>query len=202
MKFRLLNIDFTVSYSLVCLGAICIILNIFSGFICCVTAVILHESGHLIAMILCKSPPDKIKISLFEIKIINSSRQSNTTRQNIFIIFFGPLVNFVCFIPFYLLYLCNGEFLLSIAMANLFTGLFNMLPVMSLDGGQLMYVILCKRFSEKSAERAVDVTALIILFPLTVLGFVVLLNSKYNFSLLFVCAYLIASLIFRNNRYY
>lgn len=202
MKFRLLNIDFTVSYSLVCLGAICIILNIFSGFICCVTAVILHESGHLIAMILCKSPPDKIKISLFEIKIINSSRQSNTTRQNIFIIFFGPLVNFVCFILFYLLYLCSGEFLLPIAMANLFTGLFNMLPVMSLDGGQLMYVILCKRFSEKSAERAVEVTALIILFPLTVLGFVVLLNSKYNLSLLFVCAYLIASLIFRNNRYY
>lgn len=202
MKFRLLNIDFTVSYSLVCLGTICIILNIFTGFLCCLVAVILHECGHLFAMLVCKSPPDKIKISLFEIKIINPSRQSNTSRQNIFIIFFGPLVNFVCFILFYLLYLCNSEFLLPIAMANLFTGLFNMLPVMSLDGGQLMYVILCGRFSEKSAEKAVNITALIILFPLTVLGFVVLLNSKYNFSLLFVCAYLIASLIFRNNRYY
>ena len=89
-------------------------------------------------MLICKSPPDKIKISLFEIKITNSSRQLNTTRQNIFIIFFGPLVNFICFILFYLLYLCNSEFLLPIAMANLCTGLFNMLPVMSLDGGQLM----------------------------------------------------------------
>lgn len=202
MKFRLLNIDFTVSYSLVCIGAVCIILNIFSGFICCIAAVILHESGHLFAMILCKSPPDKIKISLFEIKITSLSRQSNTSRQNIFIIFFGPIVNFICFILLYLLYLCNNEFLLPIAMANLFTGLFNMLPVMSLDGGQLMYVILCKRFSEKSAERAVNITALIILFPLTVLGFMVLLNSKYNFSLLFVCAYLVASLLCRNNRYY
>lgn len=202
MKFRLLNIDFTVSYSLVCLGAICVILNIFLGFLCCVMAVIIHECGHLFAMLICKSPPDKIKISLFEIKITNSSRQLNTTHQNIFIIFFGPLVNFICFILFYLLYLCNSEFLLPIAMANLCTGLFNMLPVMSLDGGQLMYVVLCRKFSEKSAERIINITAVIILFPLTVLGFMVLLNSKYNFSLLFVCAYLIASLLFKNNRYY
>lgn len=101
MKFRLLNIDFTVSYSLVCLGAICVILNIFLGFLCCVMAVIIHECGHLFAMLICKSPPDKIKISLFEIKITNSSRQLNTTRQNFFIIFFGPLVNFICFILFY-----------------------------------------------------------------------------------------------------
>ena len=136
-------------------------------------AVIIHECGHLFAMLICKSPPDKIKISLFEIKITNSSRQLNTTRQNIFIIFFGPLVNFICFILFYLLYLCNSEFLLPIAMANLCTGLFNMLPVMSLDGGQLMYVILCRKFSEKSAERIINITAVIILFPLTVLGFMV-----------------------------
>ena len=100
MKFRLLNIDFTVSYSLVCLGAICVILNIFLGFLCCVMAVIIHECGHLFAMLICKSPPDKIKISLFEIKITNSSRQLNTTRQNIFIIFFGPLVNFICLFCF------------------------------------------------------------------------------------------------------
>lgn len=87
-------------------------------------------------------------------------------------------------------------------MANLCTGLFNMLPVMSLDGGQLMYVILCRKFSEKSAEKIINITAVIILFPLTVLGFMLLLNSKYNFSLLFVCSYLIASLLCKNNRYY
>lgn len=202
MKFRLLNIDFSVSYSLVCLGAMCIILNIFTGFLCCLIAVVLHECGHFFAMLVCKSPPDKIKISLFEIKIINSSRQLNTTRQNIFIIFFGPFANFICFILFYLLYLLNNEIFLPIAMANLCTGLFNMLPVISLDGGQLMYVILCKKVSEKSAENAVNIIAIIFLFPLTVLGFVVLLSSRYNFSLLFVCAYLIASLLFRNNRYY
>ena len=147
-------------------------------------------------------PPEKIKISLFEISISDGKRQERNFIQNFLIIFFGPFSNFICFILFYLLYLCNSEFLLPIAMANLCTGLFNMLPVMSLDGGQLMYVILCRKFSEKSVERIINITAVIILFPLTVLGFMVLLNSKYNFSLLFVCAYLIASLLCKNNRYY
>ena len=165
-------------------------------------AVIIHECGHLFAMLICKSPPDKIKISLFEIKITNSSRQLNTTRQNLCSTASRPMAFVWLLIVLYLLYLYNSEFLLPIAMANLCTGLFNMLPVMSLDGGQLMYVILCRKFSEKSAERIINITAVIILFPLTVLGFMVLLNSKYNFSLLFVCAYLIASLLCKNNRYY
>lgn len=152
MKFRLLNIDFTVSYSLVCLGAICVILNIFLGFLCCVMAVIIHECGHLFAMLICKSPPDKIKISLFEIKITNSSRQLNTTRQNIFIIFFGPLVNFICFILFYLLYLCNSEFLLPIAMANLCTGLLICCRLCRLTADSL-YMLFCAENSRKNQPK-------------------------------------------------
>ena len=153
MKFRLLNIDFTVSYSLVCLGAICVILNIFLGFLCCVMAVIIHECGHLFAMLICKSPPDKIKISLFEIKITNSSRQLNTTRQNIFIIFFGPLVNFICFILFYLLYLCNSEFLLPIALANLCTGLFNMSARLCRLTADSLCMLFCAENSRKNQPK-------------------------------------------------
>ena len=164
-------------------------------------AVIIHECGHLLQCSFANLRLIKSKFRCLKSRL-PIFKQLNTTRQNIFIIFFGPLVNFICFILFYLLYLYNSEFLLPIALVNLCTGLFNMLPVMSLDGGQLMYVILRRKFSEKSAEKIINITAVIILFPLTVLGFMVLLNSKYNFSLLFVCAYLIASLLCKNNRYY
>ena len=36
---------------------------------------------------------------------------------------------------------------------------------------------------------------------LAALGFAVLLSTKYNFSLLFVCAYLTAALVTRGGRY-
>ena len=77
-----------------------------------------------------------------------------------------------------------------------------MLPVMSLDGGQLLYLILSRRLSENSAEKVVNIITFIFIFPLAALGFLLLFKSKYNFSLLFVCVYLIFSLIFKKNRYF
>ncbi|MCI2112819.1 MAG: site-2 protease family protein [Ruminococcus sp.] len=81
-------------------------------------------------------------------------------------------------------------------------GLFNILPVMSLDGGQLLYLILSRFFSDTVSQRIVNVITFIIIFPLATFGFILLFNSKYNFSLLIVCIYLVFSLICRNNKYF
>ena len=146
--------------------------------------------------------PEKIKISLFEISISDRKRQERSFIQNFLIIFFGPFSNFICFILFYLLYLIGNDFFLYPAAANLSVGLFNVLPVMSLDGGHLLYLVLCKFFSESISQRVVNVITFIIIFPLAFFGFVLLFNSKYNFSLLIVCIYLVLSLLCRNNKYF
>ena len=161
----------------------------------------IHESGHLLAMIKCGYAPEKIKISAFEIKIFDSKRQSRSEKQNFFIIFFFFAVNFICFIPFYLLYLLGNEFVLPFAISNLSVGMFNLLPVLSLDGGQLIFIILRQRVGADKAEKIVDIITFITIIPLAALGFIVLFESKYNFSLLFVCVYLIVSLLTRGNRY-
>ena len=200
MKLKVNNIPVEISYTLICIAAVCVILNISQGFIWCVPAVMIHESGHLLAMLKCGYFPERIKISAFEIKIIDSKRHFRTDKQNIFIIFSGPAVNFICFIPFFLLYLLGNEFFLPFAAANLSVGLFNSLPVLSLDGGQITYILLRHGMGSAKAERAVDIITFITIFPLAALGFMVMLSSKYNFSLLFVCVYLIISLITRDNR--
>lgn len=201
MKLKIADVPVEISYTLICIAAICIILNIFEGLVWCALAVIIHESGHLLAMLKCGHAPERIKISAFEIKIFDSKRQSRSEKQNFFIIFSGPAVNFICFIPFYLLYLLGNEFALPFAISNLSVGLFNLLPVLSLDGGQLIYIILRQRVGADKAERIVDIITFITIFPLAALGFIVLFDSKYNFSLLFVCVYLIISLLTRGNRY-
>ena len=73
---------------------------------------------------------------------------------------------------------------------------------MSFDGGQLLYILLSRRFTGHTAEKAVNIITFIALFPIAVLGFIILFNSDYNFSLLFVCGYIILSLVFKNNRYF
>lgn len=201
MKLKIAKIKIEISFTLICIAGICVILGITSGFVWCAAAVLIHELGHLLMMIKLGFLPEKIKISAFEIKIFDSKRQSRSEKQNFFIIFSGPAVNFICFIPFYLLYLLGDENFLPFALANLSVGLFNSLPVLSLDGGQIIFILLKRRLNPARAEKIVDIITLITIFPLAVLGFAVLFKSKYNFSLLFICAYLIISLVTRSDRY-
>ena len=202
MKLRLFGTDIIVSYTLLCMIAVCIILDIFSGFLMCSGAVLIHEAGHILVMRFLGYRPESIKISPFEISINDSSRAARSIKENFFIILFGPLNNFICVILLFLLYLCSGVNVMQFALANLSLGVFNLLPVMSLDGGQLLYLILSRRFECKSAERAVNALTFIAIFPIAVLGFLILFKSQYNFSLLFVCVYLILSLVLKNNRYF
>lgn len=202
MKLRILKTEITISYLIICVASICIIAGIFDSFLYCLFAIIIHESGHIILMCIFGYPPEKIKISLFEISISDRKRQERSFIQNILIIFFGPFSNFICFILFYLLYLTGNDFFIYPAAANLSVGLFNILPVMSLDGGQLLYLVLCRFFSESISQRVVNVITFIIIFPLAFFGFILLFNSKYNFSLLIVCIYLVLSLLCRNNKYF
>lgn len=202
MKFNLLKIKFEISYLLLCVFAIAVITDDLLNLIWCICAVLIHESGHIIPMCIFGYRPEKIKIALFEISITDKSRHNRSFWQNFFIILFGPFANFICFILYYLLYLYGNEFFLPLAIANLSVGLFNFMPVLSLDGGQLLYLVLCRRITEINAERAVDIMTFIFIFPLFALGFMLLFKSKYNFSLLFVCIYLVFSLVLKNNRYY
>ncbi len=202
MRFKLCGIHFEISYLLLCLAAISVILGIFQSFCYCVLAVIIHESGHLITMIILGYFPERIKILLFEISISDPSRQERSRRENLLIIFFGPASNFICVLPLFLLYLCGTEKILPFAAANLSVGLFNLLPVMSLDGGQLLYIFLCRRRSPEQAEKIVCRLTFICIFPIAALGFVILFHSHYNFSLLFVCVYLIFALLTRQEKYY
>ncbi len=202
MKLRLGATELELSYTLLCAAAVCVLSGLWSRFVWCAAAIAIHEGGHLLVMACSGYFPKRIKISLFAIDITDSARQQRSARENLRIIFFGPFANFICFLPSYLLYLIGIASILPFAAANLSVGLFNLLPVMSLDGGQLLYLLLCRRLPHEKAEKAVDVLTFALLLPLAALGLWVLLESKHNFSLLFVCAYLVLSLLLRDNRYY
>lgn len=202
MKFKIFATEVTISFQLICFAAINLIIGFFQTFLYCLLAVIIHESGHIMAMHLFGFAPDKIKISLFEISINDNARHKRKFFQNFIIIFWGPFINFICFILIYLLYLMGNKDFYPFAIANLSVGLFNIMPVLSLDGGQLLYIILRRFLSDSTSEKVVDVITFLFLFPMFALGFLLLFKSKYNFSLLIVCVYLVFSLILKDNRYY
>ncbi|MGN1131235.1 MAG: site-2 protease family protein [Ruminococcus sp.] len=143
---------------------------------------------------MCKFEVRGFEIRLFEIKIIENKRSLNNLNCDIFVTLMGPCTNILLFFIFI-------RFLPSFAYVNLFLGVFNMLPCNNLDGGQLIYLLLSKRLSYKSVERIIDILTVITVLPVLILGILVLLQSKNNFSLLFISLYLILSLFVRNKKY-
>lgn len=185
MKLRLGRTELELSYTLLCAAGASVLLGIFGDLVWCAAAIALHEGGHLLLMARYGCLPERIKVALFAIDIVDGQRRQRSSRQNAQIIFFGPFANFVCFSVSFLLYLKGNHALLPFAAANLSVGLFNSLPVPSLDGGQLLYLLLCRSLPPERAERAVRRCAVLCLACLLPAGAVMAWRSR-NPSLLFL----------------
>ena len=154
-------------------------------------------------MILRKSKPKQIYFRTFSVDIIDFGRGQRDYNTDIFILLAGPLANVILGTVFYCLYsYFEATCLLSFAQANFFLAAFNILPIEPLDGGQTVLNLLLRRFEVQIAEKVMLLLSILILFPLAILGFYILLQSTYNFSLLFLSCYLMAVLLFKNKNWY
>ena len=168
-----------------------------------VLAATLHESGHIFAMIAKKHKPKQVNLRIFSIDIIDTNRISRDYNRDIFILLSGPLTNLIFGdIAFVVYKLFDVASCLIFAYANLFLALLNLLPIESLDGGQILFNLLLRRFKLQTAEKISFSFSVVTLLPLAILGFYVLLLSKYNFSLLILSCYLIGGLLFKKKSFY
>lgn len=194
MTLKIRNISISITFPAIAVVTLILITNFATNYLLCFIAIIIHESAHLTAMYICGSNPSAFEISTFDIKIIENRRLTLPFFKDLIIVLAGPIINIV-------LYFLFLQINMPFSYINLFLGLFNLLPCASLDGGQFLYLVLSKRFTERLAERIIDILTLITLFPIFVVGIVVLLQSKYNFSLLFLGLYLLLSLFIKKSKY-
>ncbi len=168
-----------------------------------ILAVILHESGHLIMMTLLGMPPERISMSLFGLEIQQKASSCRTYRQDAWIAVAGPAANILFFLISWLGYYATSSlYLANLGAANLLLALLNGLPVGPLDGGQALYSLLCSRYPAETCEKIVEVVSFFVILPIALVGFLVLLRSRYNFSLLIVSGYLILMLVLKKGRYF
>ena len=91
--------------------------------------------------------------------------------------------------------LLNSDVFLQLLRVNLCIGVFNALPVRYLDGGQILSIILSKQCSYETTERILNITSIVFLVPIAVLGLLFVLQAEFNFSLLFAVLYLVYTII-------
>ena len=180
MRFKLLGTEIYVSFLFAAVVTLMLVCDKTGLILPTLFAVCVHELGHLFAMWLLECAPRKIKLIPTSVQI--TAPITRRYRNDILIALFGPLVNFLFTLVFYLNFLFfKNEISFYYAGINLILGLFNSLPVSGLDGGTVVYSLISQKQNPDKAAIAVrlitfSVSALLIIIA-------VLLTAKGFFNL-------------------
>ena len=161
----------------------------------CVAASLMHEAGHVVAVLLLGNQPVRVELGIFGMRLQQQDTTALGYRRQIAVLLAGPAVNL----------LCAGVLFAAgqpgmIMGVHLIIGLFNLLPIEPLDGGQALFCLLALRGEIGKAEKAVFSLSLILLFLLLVCGFTLLLAGGYNFTLLAVGVYLGLLIVYKHKQ--
>lgn len=156
-------------------------------------AVILHESAHFAAMYAFRVIPASFSLSALGCRMVVPAENHLTLSQSAVVSLAGPGANWAAFLVFSLFHQGGHPF----AMACLALGGLHILPIEPLDGGLALHSFLSGKIGENKAAVICRAVSVIFLIPFATLGFLVLLRSRSNFSLLALSLYLMLYLVLK-----
>lgn len=175
---------FSISVSFIALIAILFLsgLNatVFSAFI----ASILHEFGHLAAVIALDGNVEGIRLKAFAAEIIIDERKFSFKGEAL-ISLCGPLMNIASAI----LSICIFGFT-DFSVCSLVIGSFHLLPVIGIDGGNALYALALDS-KEEHYESLLKGLSTAFTVLLLIFGIMILVITKFNFSCLIMALILI-----------
>ena len=194
IKFSIFGINFFVSVGF--FGIVTLMLYIDKTGLMFPTAlaVVVHELGHLLALIIFKSKPESITLKVGTVGI--SGRFILTPRSEIFMLFAGPVFNLVLFFIFLgFHFVFKNSLLLNSAVVMLVVGGFNLLPIIGLDGGGILKLILGFRFKTSTMNIILYSVSVATISLILLLGFFILVDTKSNISLILMGLYLLLGIL-------
>lgn len=157
-------------------------------------AVILHETGHLIALYALKLPPRKINLRLCGIQMVQT-RLFESTAAQITVAAAGPAANLITSLA--LLPLSAYRFCASLCACGFVIGLFNLLPLYELDGGDILRCLLSIRLDPKTVRIVSGTVNAVILILLAIAGVLIFISPSHNPTMLIATVYLLLYIIIK-----
>ena len=150
--------------------------------------ILIHEIAHLIVGVIIGGVPQKMTISIFGVSIEFYSYGKNKSLHRIIFFFVGPLINFI------IGFLCNkfmknAELKEIIVMTNYAIAIFNLIPILPLDGGKILKEILKKIFGFEKSNRIMIFISKLFLVIASLIYSILIIEVK-NIMILLLLIYL------------
>ncbi len=145
----------------------------------------LHECGHLAVIFIAGIGASEVRVTPYGLEI-ETRRKYRSFFEELLVSLAGCTVNFLIFLTFWR----TTGLIQSIAYASLVFGILNVLPIISLDGGEALRAFFSIFLSHRLAERVSRCVSFITLLMLWVLAVYIFLFSGYNYSLFIMAVWL------------
>lgn len=198
MQFKIQGITFRISFSFFAVILILLTGSDSKPLIYILLFSVIHESGHLAALKVCKVNVVSFTLNLFGAEIKRNDGASTGYMQDAFIAFCGPVANLLIYITFGLIDLITANAALKeISLINLYIAIFNLLPFSSFDGGIILYALLSRAFGEKAGQRIGTLFSYALCLPFIVLSAAVFIKNHRNIYPAVMSLYLLLTLVFK-----
>ncbi len=158
--------------------------------------VFLHECGHIFIYFRNGVIIDQIRLQPFGVSITPNKENRIPHRVQLICAFAGPCINLTCAGLCYILsfFLILPEWLIVFYTSSLFLGLFNLLPIVPLDGGRILGVMISRIWNEHVSQIVCAVCGFVFGMGMLIWGAYILIDSGMNISLCFLGGYILICL--------
>lgn len=155
-------------------------------------ACLLHELGHYAAIRALRGHVASLRLSVVGAEMTPARARMFSYREELFIVIAGPLASLLAAGCSVLLARYSGaQALYLFCGINVLLGLFNLLPVMPLDGGRIARILVMQAVGEAAAEQTCAAVTLVCSVLLLFFG-IYLLHQGGNFTLILTALWLLA----------
>ena len=154
---------------------------------------IIHEIGHLICGLALGLKPQSMKLMPMGLSI-TFKKENKKWWKELLVSVAGPITNFILAIVFMFM----GQ--TKIVYANLLIGIFNLIPIIPLDGGRALKSVFRKIFTYRTADKYIHAISNITMVGLTVFASIGTIYLK-NITVPIIIFYLWLIVIGENKRY-
>ena len=185
-----------INYSFILLILLSLLSGLFRDIIVFIMIIIIHELGHILLSLYFKWNIEYVKFSICGAFIIYNDDIDKNFYEELILSISGVIFQNIIFSFFYLLNIYNiidNNLFFIIYKYNISITIFNLLPIIPLDGSKIVYVFLNMRFPYKLSLKILNLISFI---SILLLSLFLIKNNKLEYSYIMILSFLLNKIYF------